>query len=114
MQNKSIDEMTDIFIDMMMKYMDNRVRNFIVEDIYDDKNNRTFTVKYIAYNYFELKFNYDKGLINSYIRLGDRHINLNISQEWWEKTDLEQYIIELKNELELRIPDKYLKAKGWL
>ena len=48
MQNKSIDEMTDIFIDMMMKYMDNRVRNFIVEDIYDDKNNRTFTVKYIA------------------------------------------------------------------
>ena len=32
----------------------------------------------------------------------------------YSDTVIEDYISKIKDELELRIPDKYLKAKGWL
>ena len=33
--------------------------------------------------------------------------------KWWDETDFDKFFKELQSEIELRIPDKYLEAKGW-
>ena len=41
-------------------------------------------------------------------------VALNNSQEWWDEANFDDFFEELQKELELRIPDKYLQAHGWL
>ena len=41
-------------------------------------------------------------------------IFLKNSQQCFETANFDDFCQELKNDLELRIPDKFLRAKGWL
>ncbi|MFL0251967.1 hypothetical protein ACJDT4_16225 [Clostridium neuense] len=38
---------------------------------------------------------------------------LKNSQKWYEKADFDIFCKELQQQLELRIPDKFLEAYGW-
>lgn len=48
------------------------------------------------------------------ICFGNRIIELENSQKMVDEADFNILFAELQKELELRIPDKYLKANGWL
>lgn len=39
-------------------------------------------------------------------------ISLENSQKWWEEADISVFLEELQQEIELRIPEKFLEAKG--
>lgn len=114
MQNRNVDEMSDYIIDKMCAYFENRIKDFVVKDLNDDENYKSFSVEFSAYEYFPIVFNYDRGRIGYSICFGTRIIALENSQKWWDEADFGILLYELKNELELRIPDKYLLRHGWL
>ena len=94
--------------------MGDKVDKFCIFNVYDDVNHRAFSIDFEAYNYFVIRLNYDQGGFGCNIISGDRMIALNNSQEWWDEADFDVFFKELQKELELRIPDEYLRAHGWL
>lgn len=40
-------------------------------------------------------------------------MKLKLSQELWDFSKFDLFLDELQEELELRIPDKFLKKHGW-
>ena len=94
--------------------MGDKVDNFCIFNVYDDVNHRAFSIDFEAYNYFVIRLNYDQGRFGCNIIAGERMIALNNSQEWWDEANFDIFFMELQKELELRIPDEYLRAHGWL
>ena len=94
--------------------MGDKVDNFCIFNVYDDVNHRAFSIDFEAYNYFVIRLNYDQGRFGCNIISGERMIALNNSQEWWDEANFDIFFMELQKELELRIPDEYLRAHGWL
>ena len=94
--------------------MGDKVDNFCIFNVNDDVNHREFSIDFEAYNYFVIRLNYDQGRFGCNIISGERMIGLNNSQEWWDKANFDIFFMELQKELELRIPDEYLRAHGWL
>ena len=94
--------------------MGDKVDNFCIFNVNDDVNHRAFSIDFEAYNYFVIRLNYDQGRFGCNIISGERMIALNNSQGWWDEADFGVFFKELQKELEFRIPDKYLRAHGWL
>ena len=94
--------------------MGDKVDNFCIFNVNDDVNHRAFSIDFEAYNYFVIRLNYDQGRFGCNIISGERMIALNNSQEWWDEANFDIFFMELQKELELRIPDEYLRAHGWL
>jgi len=94
--------------------MGDKVDNFCIFNVNDDVNHREFSIDFEAYNYFAIRLNYDQGGFGCNIISGERMIALNNSQEWWDEANFDIFFMELQKELELRIPDEYLRAHGWL
>jgi len=71
----------------------------------------------IAYDYFFMMFNYEADFCGFTISIGDRYgASLNKGNKptfYSEIRDWDKYLKELMIEVESRIPDKFLKAKGW-
>ncbi len=113
MQNKTADEMSDIVVDMLIDKFKNKMEDFEIFNI-AEKPYKTFSIKFKAYDYFIILFNYDRGVIGCSIQYGENSfIGLENSQKWYEKADFDVFCKELKEQLELRIPDKFLEANGW-
>ena len=91
-----------------------RVDDFCISDVSDDGNQRTFSDEFKAYDYFPVRITYEKGRFGCSIVYGDKLISLQNSQQWWDEADFDLFFKELQTELELRIPDKFLEAHGWL
>lgn len=86
-----------------------------IYDVIDDPNHRTFKIRFIAYNYYIVIFSYEKDIIGFSIAVGETMcISLFNSFDTYSDVNLTEYIKKAMTELELRIPDKYLQAYGWL
>lgn len=114
MKNKNVNEMWDYIIDKMRACFKDRVKDFVIKDINEDVNHKAFSIEFCAYDYFPIIFHYDMGRIGCNICFGTRVIALENSQKWWDEADFNIFFQELKDELELRIPDKFLKTHDWL
>ena len=55
----------------------------------------------------------DRSRFGCCISAGEYGLSLENSQKWWDTADFDVFFDDLERELELRIPDKFLKAKGW-
>lgn len=111
--NKTADEMSDFMVNTLKRYFDGRVNGFVAFDIADEPY-KTFSINFEAYNYYRVLFTYDRGRIGCCLPLGEYAIGLSNSQKWFDKADFQVFCEELQKQLELRIPDKFLKANGWL
>ena len=98
---------------MAKEKMGDKVKDFCISDVYDDVNNRAFSVEFTAYDYFPIRLNYERGRFGCCILYGERTVALSNSQQWWEEADFAVFFKELERELKLRIPDKFLKAHHW-
>ena len=88
MQLNETDRMALEFNRQARELLGNRVTDFVISDVIDDPNHRAFSSTFKAYDFFMVRLNYDRGNFSCCICTGQ--------------------------EIELRIPDKFLKAKGWL
>ena len=79
-----------------------------VYDVVDVPNNHMFGIKSKTYGYYV-------GLIGFLINLNSYGISLYKKRcGYSDITDWDSYLKEIMTEIELRIPDEYLKAKRWL
>ncbi len=114
MQSKNVDEMSDYIIDEMCNFFNDKVKDFVIKNLFEDSNHKSFSIEFNAYEYFPMIFNYDMGRMGYNICYGNRMIELENSQKWWDEADIKVLFSEMQEELELRIPDKFLQAHGWL
>ena len=86
----------------------------IIDDVSDTPHYRTFTMCFLMYDYIHVFINYTRGAIACSVRDGDCYVFLKNSQKEYSKMDIDQFVEELQQEVKLRIPDKYLKAHGYM
>ena len=67
MQNKTADEMSDIVVDMLIEKFKDKVEDFEIFNIVETPY-KTFTLRFKAYDYFIVIFNYDRGVIGCSIQ----------------------------------------------
>ncbi|MDO5414171.1 MAG: hypothetical protein Q4F78_01785 [Bacillota bacterium] len=114
MQLSETDKMALKFNNIVRENWGDRVDNFVIENVIDDPNFRSFEITFEAYNYFNIRMSYDKGRFGWSIYGGKQMIGLKSSQQWFETADLGVFLDEMKDEIESRIPDKFLEKHGWL
>ena len=114
MELNNTSKMAIQFNKMAREKMGEKVAGFCVFNVNDDVNHREFSIDFEAYNYFVVRLNYENGRFGCCIVFGDKSIALDNSQEWWDEANFNIFFSELQRELEMRIPDKFLKAHGWL
>lgn len=108
-----MDALSEYLITNLEEHFGNKINNYVIENLVEVVSHHQFSVKFKAYNYFNVSFDYENGLCGFSIGSDKNFIRINLSTEWWNKIDMSKYLQELQDELELRIPDKYLIAKGW-
>ena len=92
-----------------------RVETITVYDVVDVPNHHMFKLNFAAYDYFWIQFNYENGLCGFSLIFNDQFgTSLGKRLAYSEITDWDSYLKDVMEEIELRIPDKFLKAKGWL
>ena len=76
-----------------------------------------FGLRFVAYDYYLVFFNFDRGFCSFFIFVGERYgayLNGGKSMIVFDEIkDWDSYLKEIMAEIELRIPDKVLKTKGW-
>ncbi|QUH28887.1 hypothetical protein [Vallitalea guaymasensis] len=93
----------------------NRIKSLEIYDIVEVPSHWAFKIKFIVYDYFVVLFNYELDIIGFSIELGSgKYVSLSQEKHCYSNTDMATFINEIKEELELRIPDKYLIARGWM
>ncbi|MEI3615032.1 hypothetical protein [Pseudogracilibacillus sp. SO30301A] len=104
-QNKVIRELKE--------YFDDKITSGFTVLERTDTPYTMFSLSFIAYDYFNVTFNYDRGRFGCYTIVGDKKIPLRNSQQWYDKADMDVFLQELEQQIELRIPDKFLEFHGW-
>ena len=86
-----------------------------IYDVIDEPNHRAFKINFAAYNYFWIEFDYENDWCEFFIVLNEAcKQSLYSKTNFSEITDWDTYLTGIMKEIELRIPDEFLKAKGWL
>ena len=98
------------------KVFGERVDTITGYDYVDEPSHQTFKLDFIVYDYFTIEFDYKNDLCEFFIALTkEAKISLTKGPAVYSQiTDWDSYLKEIMVEIELRIPDKFLKAKGWL
>ena len=113
MQSNDMYKIANEFREKIVEKLGNRVHSLKILDVIDESRWREFGVEFCAYNYFKVRMNYNRGRFGCCICEGGYGLTLNSSQKWWDTADFDIFFDDLERELELRIPDKFLEAKGW-
>ena len=102
----------DFIISELDKRFQDRVDDFTVTESTDTPYTMV-SIEFKMYNYFYVIFNYDRGSFGCAIINGEHGIDLESSEKWFDKADFDNFFSDLKEQIELRIPDKYLEYYGW-
>jgi len=73
-----------------------------------------FMIDFTLFDYFVVICEYRQGLISFSIPFGTSLIHLKNVQAKADDLDMKKLLSVLEAEIVLRIPDKYLQAKGWV
>lgn len=97
------------------KVFTDKVETITAYDIDDEPDHCMFKLNFAAYNYFWIEFDYENDWCEFFIVLNEAcKQSLYSKTKFSEITDWNAYLAGIMKELELRIPEKFLKAKGWL
>ena len=114
-ENK-MDILADEFCDILDRVFAKRIGTFCIYDVVDEPSHQTFKIDFEAYDFFAIEFDYENDMCEFFIVLM-KEVKLSLTKEpavYSQITDWDSYLKEIMAEIELRIPDKFLKAKGWL
>ena len=101
---------------MIQTHFGKRMDDTCIYDIADEPNHQTFKLDFKAYDYFAIEFDYENDMCEFFIVL-TKEAKISLTKEpavYSQITDWDSYLKEIMAEIELCIPDKFLKAKGWL
>ena len=98
------------------KVFGERVDTITGYDYVNEPSHQTFKLDFEAYDYFAIEFDYENDICEFFIVLS-KEVKLSLTKEpavYSKIIDWDSYLKGIMDEIELRIPDKFLKAKGWL
>ena len=104
------------FCNILDRVFAKRIGTCCMYDIVDEPNHQTFKIDFKAYDYFAIEFDYENDLCEFFIVL-TKEAKISLTKEpavYSQISDWDEYLKGVMEEIELRIPDKFLKAKGWL
>ena len=108
----------DIRIDTgkkIKKIFGNKIRGIEFYDVVEEAGHWSFKIGFFAYDYFYIVFTYELDIIGFSIEVGNgRLVSVMNTHNCYSNTDMDAYIQRIVEELELRIPDKYLQTHGRL
>ena len=78
-----------------------------------DIPNKSFCIKYVLYDYFCMRFSYDRGHFGTCIEYGENSVSIRTESEWDDNCNYSKYWNEVREDIRLRIPDKYLEKHNW-
>lgn len=113
MQRNNAKEIAKEFIGSMKAVFGRAATGISLHNVADTPNQQ-FSINFVLYDYFPMRLNYDRGHFGCCICFGDRVISIKTNFEWDDGIIYDEYWAEIRTEILLRIPDKYLDAKGWL
>ena len=116
MVRKSVEEIKLELIRRIERSFGDRASEVTICELVDVPNHYILRLIFRAYDYYWVQFNYDNDLCGFSIDLGDEFgASLESKMRSYMGTkDWDNYLKEIMAEIELRIPDEFLKAKGWL
>ena len=116
MVRKSVEEIKLEVIGRIERYFGDRASEVTICELVDVPNHYILRLVFRAYDYYWVQFNYDNDLCGFSIVLNDEFgVSLeNEMRSYMGTTDWDSYLKEIMAEIELRISDEFLKAKGWL
>ena len=92
----------------------NKIRSIEFYDVVEEAGHWSFKISFFAYDYFFVVFNYELDIIGFSIEVGNgRLLSVTNTHNCYSNIDMDTYIQGIIEELELRIPDKYLESRGW-
>lgn len=95
-------------------YYAERATGFAVKNLVENPAHRAFSVLFEVYDFLPVIFNYDRGFFAFAVDYGSRSVLISPTGGEWAPFDEFDFVLQqLDGELRLRIPDKYLEAKGW-
>ncbi len=114
MQNDELNDVINSVFKAIQNQFGNRIKDIEIVNVVDVPSYWAFNINFIAYNYFFVVFTYDLGSIGFSLILNQKHpVSLLNSSDWYSNIDFDKYFQMVQDNLESRIPDKYLKAYGW-
>jgi len=112
LQIKNSERISDEIIEKLACYFQNEIDDFMVSGETDSPY-IMFQIEFVVYKYFNIILNYDRGRFGCSIINGNRYLPLENSQKWYDQADMNIFFKELEEQLQLRIPDKFLEFYGW-
>ncbi|WP_239256414.1 hypothetical protein [Listeria ilorinensis] len=110
--NLTAKETAKLVIDNFEQHFGKKFDGYVIFNLTDTPYTM-FSIRFTAYSYFNVLFNYDRGSFGCCIETGNYGIDLESSQQWFDKADFKKYCRDIQQEIEIRIPDKFLRYKGW-
>lgn len=104
------DDLEDILIDKLDKHFKNAVKDYVVKESTDTPFLQ-LTIEMTLYNYFVVRVRIEKNTM--FFSINQSGFQLQLFQSPLSDSELNVAPSVLDNEVRLRIPDKYLQAKGW-
>jgi len=104
------------FSDIVEIVFKDKIDSIVIDDINDEPSQQTFKLEFKAYDFFAIEFDYENDLCEFFI-VFTKEAKISLTKEpavYSQISDWDEYLKGIKDEIELRIPDKFLQAKGWL
>ena len=115
MELNNVESLANAFCDTLERVFGDKIVDILIFDIDDEPDHRTFKLNFAAYNYVWVEFDYENDLCEFFIVINEAYKqSLCNRTKFSEITDWDAYLTGIMKEIELRIPEKFLKAKGWL
>ena len=116
MFENQMDILADEFFDIVKRVFKDKIDVIVFDNIVDEPNHQTFKLDFKAYDYFTIEFDYENDLCEFFIVL-TKEAKISLTKEpaiYSQISDWDSYLRGVMDEIKIRIPDKFLKAKGWL
>lgn len=110
MQSKKVDDIEDFLIEKFNKHWKNHIDGFVISES-TDVPCQMLTIEFKIYQFYPIRLHLELGTISFSIIFSNTIIGVFESKFSFENID--QIIEKFDSEIRLRIPDKFLIAKGW-
>jgi len=102
----------DEFMTAFDKHFGDKIDEFMVLN-QTDTPITSFRFEFTMYKYFAVVFDFERAHFGCAILVGSGSIPLRLSQGWYDNFKMKTFLKELQEQIELRIPDKFLEYNGW-
>jgi len=112
LENNKSEEIKKILLNSLKSAFQGKIDDICVCENRDEPH-VTVSIEFEVYRYFILRLTYDRGSLVCAIVNGKYGIVLNSTEKWFDNADMSKFFNDIRDEVEMRIPDKYLVKNNW-